>query len=122
QYLETVSDYLVWYAKDKSQVRFRRLYVEKSAQGDPAWSWAELPDGNRRRLTKHEIADHSSLPPGTRVFQPISMLPAGFNTTGVFSFEVNGKTFSPPEGSSWGTSPDGMKRLVAAGRIFAESS
>jgi adenine-specific DNA-methyltransferase len=50
------------------------------------------------------------------------MLPAGFNPTGVFSFEVSGKTFSPPEGSSWGTSPEGMKRLVAANRVFAESS
>src|SRR5262245_25536994 len=121
QFLETVSDYIIWYAKDKQQVTFRRLYAPKSAQGDSAWGWVELTDGSRRRMTKAEIADHSLLPAGSRVFQPISLLPAGFNPTGVFDFEMDGRTFSPPKGSSWGTNSDGMRRLIAARRVFAES-
>jgi len=43
QYLETVSDYIIWYSRERSTVKFRRLYLEKTAEGDQAWSWVELP-------------------------------------------------------------------------------
>ncbi len=121
RHLETVSDYILWYARNKDAVKFRRLYRPKRAEGDAAWNWVELPDGSRRRLTAEETQNHSILPAGARIFQPISLLPAGFNPTGVFEFQAGGKKFAPPPGKSWGTSPKGMQRLVDANRIFTES-
>ena len=67
--LPSVADYLLWYAKDKSQVKFRQIYEKlnrKETVGLFAFSAAvELPNGIERRLTKDERADpDSNLPPG----------------------------------------------------------
>ena len=43
-----VCNYLLWYAKDKDQLKYRQLYLPK-AQGkstETAYSWLDLPDGD----------------------------------------------------------------------------
>lgn len=51
--MSAVSDFIIWYAKDKNNYKFRKLYLPKKLEGDNAYSRIELPDGTRRRLT-HE--------------------------------------------------------------------
>lgn len=66
---ESMCDYILWYQNNKSQGHgLRKLFEWKSAQGDSAWSWCELPTGERRQLTESEVMSHKLLPPGTRVF------------------------------------------------------
>ena len=84
--LESVSDYILWYAKDKKIAKKYNLYRAKQLSGDPQWSWVELPDGSRRRLTKDERSDVSKLPKNSRIFQPISMLPADYRQNQDFYF------------------------------------
>jgi adenine-specific DNA-methyltransferase len=47
-----VCDHILWYAKRRDQVKFRRVLIEKSLATDAAgvYRWAEFPDGTRRRL------------------------------------------------------------------------
>ncbi|MBI3157015.1 MAG: site-specific DNA-methyltransferase [Burkholderiales bacterium] len=121
EYLEGVSDYLIWYARDKSQVRAYPIYRDKIAEGDKQWSWVETPDGCRRKLTAHEIEDHAALPKGSRVFQPISLLPADYRPNQDFAFTYKGQRYSPPRASAgwqcWKTDLDGMTRLAELGRL-----
>jgi adenine-specific DNA-methyltransferase len=117
KYLEGTVDYLLWYARDKQQMKYRQLFVDKSVQGDSHWDRVELLDGSRRKMTTEEIKDHSLLPDGSTVYQLHQLYPAGLNTSGVFDFIHAGRTFRPPTGRSWKTNLDGMKRLSEAKRV-----
>jgi adenine-specific DNA-methyltransferase len=117
RYLEGVTDYLLWYARQIDGLKFRRLYEQMSVEGDPHWNYVELPDGTRRRMTAEEIRNHELLPSGSTPIQLVSLYPAGVNSTGLFPFTFRGKEYRPRQGNSWCTSPEGMTRLVAAGRI-----
>lgn len=117
EHLESVSDYLLWYAKDATGLRAYPIHREKRAEGDSQWSWVELPNGSRRRLTSAEIDDHSSLPKGSRIFQPISMLPADYRPNQDFEFEYDGKLYKPPKGLCWKTDRPGMETLAKLRRL-----
>jgi len=120
-YLESVSDYLVWYAKEKAQLRAYPIYRDKAAEGDPQWSWVDLPNGERRRLTNEERDDHSILQEGSRVYQPISLLPADYRPNQEFQFEYEGRPYLPPRASAgwrcWKTDRRGMEKLAALKRL-----
>jgi adenine-specific DNA-methyltransferase len=116
-YFEQTSDYLLWYARSADRVKARPLFKRMSVEGDPIWSWAELADGTRRKLTKEEIQDHSLLPAGAKVYRLVSMLPAQYRPNQDFRFEWEGKAYDPPRGSCWKTHPEGMRRLAGARRL-----
>lgn len=117
RYLEGVSDYLVWYARDKKQVKYHQLFREYSVQGDNHWNMVELPDGNRRRMTTEEINNHKLLPKGSIVYRYGAMFPAGVNPSGFFNVKLRGKEYKFPSGKGWKTTPDGMKKLIGANRV-----
>jgi len=54
KYLPTTSDYLICYAKDKIKFKYRQLYLDKKIGGDSRYSWIELCDRSRRKLTNDE--------------------------------------------------------------------
>jgi len=116
---ESTFDYLVWYQKDKEagKAKVRKLFVKKTVEGDPAWSWVELPNGQRRKMTPGEIELHKLLPAGSRVYQPISMLPREYRENQDFVFEFEGEKYPPPKGICWSTTPNGMAQLAAANRL-----
>ena len=69
--LSGVADYLLWYTRDRTRVKYRGLLKVRAAgeEGTSQYVWCESPDGRtQRRLTEEEIADHSLLPEGWRVF------------------------------------------------------
>jgi adenine-specific DNA-methyltransferase len=112
EYLAGVSDYLLWYARDLTQLKYRRLFQTKAIGGAGAgqYSWVELPDGARHRAAKGEVEDSSSRP--LRPDQLTSQKPPGD-----FPVEFDGRTFRPTPGY-WKTSEEGMTRLAAADRLL----
>ncbi len=118
-YFEQVSDYILWYAKSIDHVKTRPLYRDMSVEGDPLWSWAQMTDGSRRKLTSEEINNHRLLPKGARVYRLVSMLPAQYRQNQDFAFEFEGKKYPPPKASCWKTDHDGMKKMAAANRLQA---
>ena len=56
-WLPAVSDYLVWYARDRERVKYRSLYRTKelTGAGGGAYGRVELSDGTRRRATAAEL-------------------------------------------------------------------
>ncbi|MGH8546621.1 MAG: site-specific DNA-methyltransferase, partial [Gammaproteobacteria bacterium] len=114
---ESVGDYILWYCKNRDSAKTRELFLEQRVEGDVAWSWVELPKGERRRMGRDEIRDHSLLPKASRVFQPISLKPRQYRKNQDFDFEFEGAVYSPPSGSSWSTTLVGMRRLASARRL-----
>lgn len=115
--LESTSDYIIWYAKDKQSVKFHNIYIHMNVEGDNHWNLVELPDGSRRQLTSEEVNNHKLIPEGGKLYRYGAMFPAGVNPSGFFDQEVNGKVYKYPQGKGWKTNPEGMKRLVQALRV-----
>ncbi len=77
--LETMNDFIIWYAKDKKQVRYRQLYKVYNVEGASRWTMVELSDGIRRRLNSDEYENHKLLPKGARVFRLVSQRAPSFS-------------------------------------------
>ena len=114
--ISSTTDYLLWYAKDASSVKYRQLFSPK-AEGvstEEAYGWVELPDGDRRPLTDNEKSGTTKVPTGAKLFTR-SDLTAQKPTT-VYDFVFQGKKYNPlPRG--WRTTKEGMERLVDAKRV-----
>lgn len=115
--LEGVCDFLLWYAKDKEKIKYRKLSTATNAEGDEHWNMYESPDGSRSKMTPEQITNHKMLPNGSQVFQLASLYPAGPFDTGIYTFEFEGKKYTPPLGRSWKSPIEGMRNLAAAGRL-----
>ncbi|MCA3229508.1 MAG: site-specific DNA-methyltransferase [Burkholderiales bacterium] len=112
--LSAACDYLIWYAKDAKQVTYKSLWETKSASGASGYSHIKLPDGSSRRMTADEIDGRLPLPEGARVFTLSDLTKPGPGSRYEIDFE--GRKFSPGA-RWWGTTPEAMKKLIAAGRI-----
>lgn len=119
--LGVVCDYLVWYSKDKEQVKFRRLFEKRSPELGGTWSFVELPNGERRKLTNAEIENPDLIPKNCKVFASYKLAPAGFNKGADFLVTYKGKKYYAPHtagGRSWKTNESGMKKLVEQNRVL----
>jgi len=116
--LSNVSDYLLWYAKNKTKIKYRQLYKDKSeGRGINVYRWIELPDGSRRKLSKEEIEDPSMIPPNAKLFRLSDICSQGATGSNQeFSFE--NKKYLPRSGTHWTTSVEGLERLVENQRIM----
>ena len=121
--LASVSDYLIWYAKDKSKVKYRQLFLQKErgGTGSGEYSWVELLDGTRRRLTKAESDDPRLLPEAHRFFIPDNLTSADVTTSGTFTYEYEGKPFFP-KGGHWKTTREGLEVLNAKKRLIVQGA
>jgi len=112
-------DYLCWYGKDKTRLKFRQLYIPKLESSAFVGQdlWIQFPDGTRRRLPKEESADLSDLPDGARLFR--HKLAEGAGSSGnTLPLSFGGRTFLPKSGKHWSTTPEGMARLAASNRFI----
>lgn len=117
--LPTTADFILWYAKDKNNLKYRQPFQPKSALKSTAdaYIWIELPDGTRRRKTKAEKAG-DPLPEGARVFRLDNLTSQSGVDKTRYPIKMDGKEFRPGK-AVWKTSEQGMERLVAQRRVIA---
>ena len=119
--LGRTSDYLVWYAKRKSEAKYRQLFSRK--EPDDFYNLIELPDGSLRRLTPKERSDpKNQYSPSSRVLRLVSL--ESTDSSGEDTpFEFEGEVFRPNRNSHWKLAyPDGMNSLNKSGRIVKAGS
>lgn len=115
--MANVTDYLLWYAKDRDNIKFRPLFERKEKGASSRYDWVEMPDGSRRKLTQEELLAVDTLPPNWRLFCPQGMLSSGFTPSCTFGFELGGVTVKAQK-RSWRTNPTGMEELVRKNRLM----
>jgi len=113
-FIPIVLDYIIWYAKNKSNTKWHALFVEKKPGEESDYQHVELPDGKRRRLTKEESDKPSLLPEGSRIFQTTSLE----SENPVFEFEFNGNEYQ----QRWKTNKSGLTNLARANRIWVATN
>ncbi len=112
-------DFLLWYARDRDRVKYRRLWaprIERTEGG--TYSWSEPADGPARRLTSEEMRG-VIVPPAGRRFRADNIVSAGASAAGSATVAFEGRDYLPSPGTHWKTTRDGMGRLIAAGRVVS---
>ncbi len=119
--IASVADYLLWYARDTAKLRSKLLFSakERGGTGSGEYSWIDLPDGTRRRLTKDESDDTALLPTGARFFIPDNLTSADVTATGTFPYAYDGQEFFP-KGGHWKTTRDGLDVLASKRRLIVQ--
>lgn len=120
-FLGTTHDFILWYAKDKTNAKYRQLYVPRTERTDGGtYNCIELPNGSWRRLSKEELLS-GDIPEG-KIFRAADISRQGSSDKPT-PFEFEGKTYNPSPGRHWAASyPIGMQRLVDANRVVALKS
>ena len=85
--LPEVADYLLWYAKDKNQVKYRQLYEPLTrSEVIKHFNWdvmIELPGGQSRKPTPEERFDPDKhLPKNARIYRRMNLFSRGASSTG----------------------------------------
>jgi adenine-specific DNA-methyltransferase len=112
-HLPNIADYLIWYAADKAKIKFRRLYVPRDFGADTQFSLALLPTGEV--VNADQVSEEHAK--SARYFRLIDLMASGYTESCHFEFRLEGRRAYPNPTTSWKTTPEGMARLIAAGRV-----
>jgi adenine-specific DNA-methyltransferase len=113
-------DYLVWYARDKTKIKYRQLYVSKLESSAFVGQdlWCDTQMGERRRLSSVEQTNLDEIIHQLRVFR--HKLPEGAGASGnTLPFEWRDKEYRAKEGKHFSTTISGMKALAQANRFIS---
>ena len=111
-HISNVADHVLWYAKDIDQLRFRRLYKDKTAGEEGAAKYKPLAQN------QFELA-HAFDEEQLASFDQITAQGA---TASEQIFAMDGESFQPPDGMHWKTATDGLNRLRDSHRLRIEGS
>ncbi len=124
-----VCDFLVWYCKDRAQVKYRQLYSDKD-RGVGAGEYTRVlrEDGTLVAATDAQLADRTQLPPGARLCRIDNLTSQsmgrekGEGAASWFPVFHGGREFRPSIQARWKTNEAGMAQLATAGRLFGRES
>ena len=116
QTLPNVTDYVLWYAKDREQIKYRKAFLDKTVGGAGASGYGKIEEeiGLRRSMTAQERRDPIGLPEHWRVYAIDNL--TSQRPPGDFPVDFEGRTFRPRRGY-WKTHEQGMPRLIKSSRI-----
>jgi len=117
KYLPAITNWLIWYGKDKTQTKFRQLSEEKRFGEGTNYSWIERQDGFRRRMTEAERKRPDLISLDLKIFYPSDLLSSGYTETCTYDFELEGH-INKARAKSWRTHETGMKRLILSNRLI----
>ncbi|CAJ0820247.1 site-specific DNA-methyltransferase [Ralstonia flaminis] len=122
-------DTLLWYARSKKIVKYRKFLLKKAPgqKGGTGYKSVELPDLSRRQLTKEEIENPSLLPSGSKIYFRDNLTSQsvgrekGEGAASWFGVNYQGRVYKPSQTVRWKTNELGFDRLIKSNRIEASS-
>src|SRR5262249_54860607 len=92
-YIESVFDYVIWFPKDKTKIKYRNVLQPKQFEGNPEFKFAELA-GFYEELSDEELETLATSERRDAVFKRSVLESSGFTQSCMFPFEFEGKTYS----------------------------
>ncbi|HBG74915.1 MAG: DNA methylase [Chloroflexi bacterium GWB2_49_20] len=118
--LSRAGDYIIWYAKDKTTLKYRQLYSSKPnpiENTKTKYDQVEDSELRRRALSSHEKSGSISLSDNLRLFR-YGAIDSQDPPPELTPFLFNGKEYFPSSGRHWTANyPVGMNRLNYAYRL-----
>ena len=115
--IPNVYDYLIWYAKNKEQIKFRPVFRTQQFDDDPEYRF--LADPNEPTGFRSLVQDEHRNDGVSGLFRRSTLTSSGYTPSCTFEFGYQGQAFSPFGRKSWRTNLDGMERLKKGGRVFS---
>lgn len=117
--LGTTVDYLIWYAKDKTHLKYRQLFLPRK-QGDTSLDRYDYIENDKDQLTKisaSAIRGETPITDGKRCRLTTLLSDGGSKESKPFEFK--GELFPLRHGKHWKTDPNvGGRNLIENGRII----
>ncbi len=118
--VDAVYDVLLWYAKNKETMKFKKVYRQRTQeQIDTAYNYIELSDGSYRMMSRLEMEGVDPIPVGSKRFRPSQLYSQTGGESSRFTYEFSGRKYLPPRTGGWRTSRDGLDKLASNNRIMA---
>ncbi|WP_198321210.1 site-specific DNA-methyltransferase [Qipengyuania flava] len=119
-YLPVVTDYIVWFSKDRTKAKFRQPYWLKDLDGVGGGEYKQARYfGETFSLA---TTPESEIPGGAKVFRNDNLVSQGFRQFTTVPFEFEGKSFHPGKQMNWKTTVDGLGRLVKSDRVASRKN
>jgi adenine-specific DNA-methyltransferase len=119
--LASISDFVVWYAKDIETIKYRQIYEARifGEEGATQYTFVESPDSSIvRSMTAEEKADLKKLPADWRVIAHGDMTSQSSAESTKMPISWKGSEFRPAKGG-WKTNAEGAQRLAKAMRFLS---
>ncbi len=111
QSLANTYDYVLWYAKDKANRKYRSILVARPVEAESEFNY--IDDG-----TGHYSRPSDAYTKVSTVFKRSSLYSSGYTPTCIYDFAFNGSQVVPQGKKSWRTNRDGLERVIRANRLF----
>ena len=126
-YVPGITDYCLWYARQKDSLKFRPLLKQKKigGEGTTGYNYAEISPFNWRPLTASEKSGATSIPPDVRLVGIGDLSSqrqgrdAGKGSAMHFPVRLNGREYYPSGTRGWSTTEMGIERLTLANRVYS---
>lgn len=122
--LPTTSDFLLFYAKNKDLVKYRKLYIEQGPgeAGAVEYKRVELNDGSLLPISQFVHNGKLQLPMGARIFATGDISSKGGDDPDI-EVKWKGKTFrlSCKPNRHWKAGVEGTKQLWQVGRLLRQA-
>ena len=117
--LGNTSDYIIWYAKNKKNIKYRQLFLAKTLEDGNIgnYQYYETEYGEINRISPSDNVEEIKVK--GNIFTPLDMLSSGYTPSCTFKFNFHGKDYSPKFGKSWKTNEVGFHRLSLANRLYS---
>lgn len=122
KHLETMHDHILFYAKDKEQLKYRQLFDENDvSQISSHGPFAFFSDGS---FAKIDVTDFRSKahPQSTQYYRLFSTIAPSYSQQTDFDYEFEGNKYKPPSRGAWVVDRPKLDRIVQASRLQVEGS
>jgi len=128
-FLGPTFDSLLWYAKRKEAVKYRKFLLKKAPgqKGGTGYKSVQLKDLSRRTMSRDEIDDAATLPPDARIYFRDNLTSQsigrekGEGAASWFGVTYEGRVIKPSPTVRWKTNELGFDRLLKGNRVEASS-
>ncbi|MEI8172364.1 MAG: DNA methyltransferase [Deltaproteobacteria bacterium] len=115
--LSSVGDYLLWYSKDRSKVKYCQLYADKNIyEPTSVLKYVEYPSGYRHTLNSEERELYNAEQTEGHLFILDNLTSQSGGVTTKVAVNYSGRNFLPGPGF-WKTNTEGMQRLADSSRL-----
>ncbi len=128
-YLANPKDYVLWYAKSRNALKFRRLFAPRPFDSENPGPFRIVETGGIKSPLAKFLQDGGQLSdPDVRLLRMGDTTsqrqgrPAGEGSAMGFTFNFENREFRPSGTRGWSTTQEGLSRAARAGRLHAGGS
>ncbi len=117
--LASISDYLLWYAKDRERTKYWQLFEPRPPIENPyeRYICVETEEGEIIDLSVAQKLGREPIPPG-RILRLQQATSPGESSDSVNPVRWNDRDYVAPKGRHWSVTAAGMQRVVEKGRAY----